>query len=414
MATYDVFLSYRRDEGAETARLLRLALAQRGYRVFLDVEDLSSGQFDERLLDSIEEASHFIVILSPHALERAGDTQDWLRRELEHAVTSGRNVIPMIMRGFEFPPSAELPDGLRRLPQLNAVVYSHEYFDATVARLVQYMPGEAPEGTPDRFARSARASSAAAPQSPQTAEAYGAFLAESATGYIVFGLLTAWAYVALRLGGALVRHVESRQRHFETRAAESGLRDQAMAGDSFQSLAQRAFYVNARMPRAFAASFVGAALFTLGIFAYFIFISSSHLLTPTPVALLAVASSCFYLLLVTFVLWLRSTLKRHDRYERLVVRWFDDARVGITTLPSNDFATRWDRIDQHIALFLVVGLPVTFSPTASAWYVLIKQAVPLGAMMFPVSILVVAGLYHLWGVRVLLDAYRSHLLAERQ
>lgn len=48
MPRYIVFIIYRREGGAETARLLRIALNQQGYRVFPDVDHLSSGHFDER------------------------------------------------------------------------------------------------------------------------------------------------------------------------------------------------------------------------------------------------------------------------------------------------------------------------------------------------------------------------------
>ena len=40
---YDVFISYRRDGGAETAKHLRDVLTERGYRVFFDTDSLRSG-----------------------------------------------------------------------------------------------------------------------------------------------------------------------------------------------------------------------------------------------------------------------------------------------------------------------------------------------------------------------------------
>ena len=46
---YDIFISYRRDGGQETARILRDSLAERGYRVFFDVESLRSGAFNTKL-----------------------------------------------------------------------------------------------------------------------------------------------------------------------------------------------------------------------------------------------------------------------------------------------------------------------------------------------------------------------------
>ena len=35
---YDVFISYRRDDGAQYARIMQLQLENRGYKVFLDYE----------------------------------------------------------------------------------------------------------------------------------------------------------------------------------------------------------------------------------------------------------------------------------------------------------------------------------------------------------------------------------------
>lgn len=35
--TYDIFISYRRKGGAQYARIIQLMLAQRGYKVFLDL-----------------------------------------------------------------------------------------------------------------------------------------------------------------------------------------------------------------------------------------------------------------------------------------------------------------------------------------------------------------------------------------
>jgi TIR domain-containing protein len=42
---YDVFISYRRENGAAEARLIRAVLREKNVRVFLDVDDLKSGAF---------------------------------------------------------------------------------------------------------------------------------------------------------------------------------------------------------------------------------------------------------------------------------------------------------------------------------------------------------------------------------
>ena len=50
--TYDVFISYRREGGFDTASHVEYKLNQRGFNVFLDVEALrTSGKFNEKLYE---------------------------------------------------------------------------------------------------------------------------------------------------------------------------------------------------------------------------------------------------------------------------------------------------------------------------------------------------------------------------
>ena len=72
---YDIFISYRRAEGAAEARLVAAALAQHGVHAFLDVADLRRGRFDITLLNRVEEAPNFLVILTP-GVRPAGTSLD--------------------------------------------------------------------------------------------------------------------------------------------------------------------------------------------------------------------------------------------------------------------------------------------------------------------------------------------------
>jgi serine/threonine protein kinase len=136
--TFDVFISYRRrGGGAELARLIRSELQQRGRRVFLDVDDLRSGHFDETLLTHIERAPNFLLILTPDSLARCVDQDDWLRREIDQAIRKQRNIIPLMAPGFEMPKPADLPDDLRPLAMQHGLPYSHEYFDAVMNKIVE-------------------------------------------------------------------------------------------------------------------------------------------------------------------------------------------------------------------------------------------------------------------------------------
>ena len=51
---YDIFISYRRDGGAQYARILQLELEKRGYRVFLDYEELTDGVFGDNIKKAIQ------------------------------------------------------------------------------------------------------------------------------------------------------------------------------------------------------------------------------------------------------------------------------------------------------------------------------------------------------------------------
>jgi hypothetical protein len=65
-----VFISYRRDVSAFIARAVFQDLRAHGYDVFLDVETIDNGQFEHIILSQIAARTHFIVILTPGAVER--------------------------------------------------------------------------------------------------------------------------------------------------------------------------------------------------------------------------------------------------------------------------------------------------------------------------------------------------------
>ncbi len=133
---HEIFISYRRDGGEHLAARVKEALKARKFSVFMDVEDLKYGRFDEALLKKIEEATDVIVILTPGCLERCKNVDDWLRREIGHAIRSKRNVVPVMARYFEMPPPETLPSDIADLPLYNGLPPAHEMFDQSMDRLV--------------------------------------------------------------------------------------------------------------------------------------------------------------------------------------------------------------------------------------------------------------------------------------
>jgi hypothetical protein len=134
-----VFISYRREGGSRLARVVQMELERRGYPCFLDVDDLGAEHFDERLLREIEGAPNLVLVLAPGSLDRCRRADDWLRREVTHALRHGRNIVPLMADGFHFPELDTLPEELRSLPRLNGVVYSHEYFGAAFDKLEGFL-----------------------------------------------------------------------------------------------------------------------------------------------------------------------------------------------------------------------------------------------------------------------------------
>lgn len=135
--SYDVFISYRRAGGDHSARMIRDSLTEAGYEVFFDVESLRSGNFNTELYSVIDECTDFIIVLSPNALDRCSDEKDWVRRELEYAISKNKNIVPILLRGFSF--DCELPDSLKILPQLNGIEASTEFFDAFIKKLQKFL-----------------------------------------------------------------------------------------------------------------------------------------------------------------------------------------------------------------------------------------------------------------------------------
>lgn len=96
MAKYDIFISYRRKFGALYSRILQLKLQEKGYKVFLDYDELRDGHFDEKIKKAIEGSSLFVFMFSNEALDRCVNEDDWVRQEILCAIEQGKRIIPII------------------------------------------------------------------------------------------------------------------------------------------------------------------------------------------------------------------------------------------------------------------------------------------------------------------------------
>ena len=96
-----VFVSYRRTDEPWALAVFE-NLTQHGYDVFIDYDGIASGSFETAILENIKARAHFLALLTPTPLERCGDPKDWMRREIEAALDSPRNIVPLMLAGFDF------------------------------------------------------------------------------------------------------------------------------------------------------------------------------------------------------------------------------------------------------------------------------------------------------------------------
>ena len=136
---YDVFISYRREGGYDTAKHIYDLLVRDGYNVSFDIDTLRNGDFDIQLLSRIEDCTDFILIVDAHCFDRTLDEsfdrcKDWLRCELAHALMHNKNIIPIFLAGINSFPD-NLPNDIAYVARRNGPVYDRYYFDAFYDKL---------------------------------------------------------------------------------------------------------------------------------------------------------------------------------------------------------------------------------------------------------------------------------------
>ena len=133
---YDIFISYRREGGYDTAQLLYDRLTQMGYRVSFDLETLRGGKFNTQLYRRIEQCSDVLVVMSRDSLNlRDNQEDDWFRLEIAHALKHKKNIVPVFLRDFKFPQKGELPEDMADLVDYQGVTASQEHFDSVLNRI---------------------------------------------------------------------------------------------------------------------------------------------------------------------------------------------------------------------------------------------------------------------------------------
>ena len=132
-----VFISYRR-ANVPWVLAINQYLMHSGYDVFFDFQNIASGDFEQIITENIQARAHFLILLTPSALDRCNEPNDWFRREIETALDCKRNIVPVMLEGFDFGDKKTveyLTGELERVQHLNGLRIHADYFDAGMERL---------------------------------------------------------------------------------------------------------------------------------------------------------------------------------------------------------------------------------------------------------------------------------------
>ena len=138
MSNKTVFISYRRDvAGKAIARTLKQELTHRGYDVFLDVDNVDGGHWEAQILAQVPSRAHFLLVLTPGALDRCADENDWVRREFLSAVQHGRNIVPVREESVDVAAmSTACPEPVKGIFDFQIATLQHGSFESDVEKLV--------------------------------------------------------------------------------------------------------------------------------------------------------------------------------------------------------------------------------------------------------------------------------------
>jgi hypothetical protein len=145
-----IFISYRREETAYPAGWLYAQLADHygGGQVFKDVDSIQLGDdFVEVITRAVGSCDvllaligeQWLTITDAHGRRRLDDPDDFVRLEIEAALTRNVRVIPILVDGARMPRAEELPDSLAKLVRRQALELSPARFDFDIGRLVKVL-----------------------------------------------------------------------------------------------------------------------------------------------------------------------------------------------------------------------------------------------------------------------------------
>lgn len=141
-----IFINYRREDSAYAVGWLydRLVEDFGAGHVFKDIDSIQPGQrYPQKIMAAVESCEVFLAVIGRYWLtvadgaggRRIDDPADFVRLEVEAALSRGINVIPVLVDGARVPDVNSLPSSLGDLTYLHAAEVTSTHFTTDVERL---------------------------------------------------------------------------------------------------------------------------------------------------------------------------------------------------------------------------------------------------------------------------------------
>ncbi len=143
-----VFISYRREDTAAHARLLKVELSRYlpDAQIFMDLDSVEPGlDFTEVIAAAASSCRvlvaligrQWLTLMDEEGARRLDNPDDYVRFEIRTALEGGVRVIPVLVDDATAPRKQQLPPDLQRLARLNAFEMTHGHYEHDAERLAR-------------------------------------------------------------------------------------------------------------------------------------------------------------------------------------------------------------------------------------------------------------------------------------
>ncbi len=199
------------------------------------------------------------------------------------------------------------------------------------------------------------------------------------TNYIAIGMLTLWAYTSFMLIKKLKEYIPSYSE----------------------------FKIDNK-PYLFTLAYLSIALLILSWMVPNVFLGQV-LGEDYVLKAIFISSLTYYINTSLFILWFMRWLKKID-FEKLGKNFTQNNVDKMQSQKAhNGKISEWEKRDNHVMLFLIIILPIIFSPYYGA-KVFYSGASSILVTVLPIIIMLLGGVFHTWGTRLLINCYNFVLI----